>query len=85
METAFRLKVSEMNDDFIKTLQLLFGKEREVELRVQPVKKSSRKAAETGREYLSRLEAAKKNVEKGNVVRFTSEELESLAKKLLAR
>ena len=85
METAFRLKVSELNDDFIKTLQLLFGKEREVDIRVQPIKKSSRKADETGKEYLARLEAAKKNVEKGNVVRFTAEELESLSKKLLAQ
>ncbi len=85
METAFRLKISELNNDFIKTLQLLFGKEREVDIRVQPLKKSSYKSPETGKEYLSRLEAAKKNAEKGNVVRFTSEELESLSKKLLSR
>lgn len=84
METVFRLKTSELNTNWLKFIKLLFGKEREIEVSVFSSAVSRLNESETKKEYFTRLEKAKENVEKGKVVRFTPDEFEMFSKKLLA-
>ena len=58
METVFRLKVSELNADFLKTIQSLFKDEKEVEIVIHP----SRVSDETS--YLISTKANRKLLEK---------------------
>ena len=81
METIFRLKVSELNTDFIKFVKSLFKKDREIEITVHPSTDFGLNQPETKEEYMKRLNMAIKNVEKGrNTTSFTMKELENFAK-----
>lgn len=58
METIFRLKVSEINADFLKTIRSLFKDEKELEIVIHPAGESD----ETS--YLIGTEANRKSLEK---------------------
>jgi hypothetical protein len=82
METVFRIKTSELDSEFIKAVRALFSGEREIEITVSPTSGSTLMAEESREEYFSRLEKAAKEVGKGKVVRFSSEEFKALSNKL---
>ena len=58
METIFRIKVSELNADFLKTIRSLFKDEKEIEIVIHP----SGKTDETS--YLLSTEANRKSLKK---------------------
>lgn len=81
METVFRLKVSELNTDFIKSAKSLFKKDREIEIIVHSSTDFGLNQPESNKEYMKRLNRAIENVEKGNnTTSFTMKELEDFAK-----
>jgi len=78
METVLRIKVSDLDIDFIKAIKSLFKKEREIEITVSSATDFGLNKTETKEEYIARIKRAIKNVEKGNVVSFTEEEFDKL-------
>ena len=83
METVLRIKVSDLDVDFIKVIKSLFKKDREIEITVSSATDFSLNKTETKEEYIARIKKAIKNVEKGNVVSFTEEEFDKLNKQLV--
>ena len=59
METVFRIKVSELNDSFLKTIKSLFKKDKEVEIIVHPAQDTDDETS-----YLLSTEANRKTLEK---------------------
>jgi hypothetical protein len=78
METVLRIKVSDLDVDFIKAIKSLFKKEREIEITVSSATDFGLNKTETKEEYIARIKRAIKNVEKGNVVSFTEEGFDKL-------
>ena len=58
METVFRIKVSELNADFLKTIKKLFKNDKEVEILIHPA------GNEDETSYLLSTEANIKSIEK---------------------
>ncbi len=83
METILRIKVSDLDVDFIKAIKSLFKKEREIEITVSSATDFNLNKTETKAEYIARIKKAIKNVEKGNVIAFTDKEFNKLNKQLL--
>jgi len=83
METVLRIKVSDLDVDFIKVIKSLFKKDREIEITVSSATDFGLNKTETKEEYIARIKRAIKNVEKGNVVSFTEEEFDKLNKQLV--
>ena len=83
METVFRLKVSELNIDFINAVKSLFKKNREIEISIYPSTDLDLNKPETREEYFTRLNKAMKNVEKGNIIKFTGKEFETFTNNLI--
>ncbi|NTW34401.1 MAG: hypothetical protein HGB12_17565 [Bacteroidetes bacterium] len=83
METVLKIKVSDLDVDFIKAIKSLFKKEREIEITVSSATDFGLNKTETKEEYIARIKKAIKNVGKGNVVAFTEEEFDKLNKNLI--
>jgi len=84
MQTTYRLKVSELSSDFLKSVKSLFKKDAEIEITVSNFDDFGLNKTETKEEYWARINKAIDNVEKGkNLIRFTGDEFEELTKKLL--
>ena len=82
METILKIKVSDLDLDFIKAIKAQFKKEREIEITVSSATDFNLNKTETKDEYIARTKKAIKNVEKGNVVAFTEKEFVKLNKHL---
>ncbi|MEP7170752.1 MAG: hypothetical protein ABI855_15395 [Bacteroidota bacterium] len=63
METSFRIKLSELDTDIIKTIRQLFKKDREITLTITSATDFDLNKTETKQEYFSRLKKAIKNLE----------------------
>lgn len=85
METVFRLKASELNDNFLKTIKKLFKKSAEFEIIIHPISSKNSHITETKAEMRTRIEKAIDDIENNrNLVRFTGEEFEAYCNKLLS-
>ena len=83
MQTAVRLKLSELNNDFLKTIKALFKKEKELDIFISSVKDKNFPEFETKEIYERRLNKAIENAEKGkHLISFTEEELEEYTRSL---
>jgi len=85
METVLKIKVSDLDIDFIKVIKSLFKKEREIEITVSSATDFGLNKTETKEEYIARIKKAIKNVEKGNVVSFTEEKFDKLNENLIGK
>ncbi len=83
METVLRIKVSDLDVDFIKAIKSLFKKESEIEITVSSATDFGLNKLETKEEYIARIKGAIKNVEKGNLVSFTEEKFDKLNEHLV--
>jgi len=82
METVFRIKGSELDAGFLAALQSLFGRNKELEISIQPSEDGPMVVKEPKQAYMSRLEKSAQDVANGKVVRFTSEEFQAFSTKL---
>ena len=85
METVLKIKVSDLDIDFIKVIKSLFKKEREIEITVTSATDFGLNKTETKEEYIARIKRAIKSVEKGNVVSFTEEKFDKLNENLIEK
>ena len=76
METVLRIKVSDLDVDFVKAIKTLFKKDREIEITVSSASDFGLNQTETTEEYITRIIKAAHNIKKGNVVSFTDDEFE---------
>jgi len=83
METVLRIKVSDLDVDFIKAIKSLFKKESEIEITVSSATDFGLNKTETKEEYIARIKKAIKNVEKGNLISFTEEKFDKLNEHLV--
>jgi hypothetical protein len=83
MQTVVRLKLSELNADFINTIKTLFKKEKELDIFISSVDDKNFPEFETKEKYQQRLNKAIENAEKGkHLISFTEEEFEEYSKSL---
>ena len=85
METVLKIKVSDLDIDFIKVIKSLIKKEREIEITVTSATDFGLNKTETKEEYIARIKRAIKSVEKGNVVSFTEEKFDKLNENLIGK
>jgi hypothetical protein len=78
METSLRIKLSELDMGLIKRIKALFGDEREVLLTIQTEASNDLAKPESKKEYLTRLEKAIANLEKGKKVEMSEAQLDDL-------
>jgi len=83
METILKIKVSDLDIDFIKAIKTLFKKDREIEITVSSATDFGLNKTETKEEYIARIFKASKNAENGNVISFTENEFDKLNKQLM--
>lgn len=83
MQTVLRIKVSDLDTDFLAAIKTLFRREQEIEITISPAHDFDLTKTETKEEYLNRLNKAIENVEQGKVVVLSSEELDNLNKQLI--
>lgn len=82
MQTTLRLKVSELDSDFVHAIKALFKKDREIEITISSTADFGLNKTETKEEYLTRLRNAVENIENGRVVSLSGKEFEDLNQKL---
>ena len=85
METVLRIKVSDLDVDFVKAIKTLFKKDREIEITVSSASDFGLNQTETKEEYIARIIKAANNVAKGNVVSFTEDEFEKVTKHFIGQ
>ena len=78
METSVRIRVSELDMDLVERIKRLFGKDREITLTIQSATDFGLTKPETKKAYLARLERAIKNLEAGERVELSEEELDAM-------
>ena len=83
METLLKIKVSDLDVDFINAIKTLFKKDSEIEITVSSATDFGLNKTETKEEYIARIIKAAKNVENGHIVYFTDNELAELNKQLI--
>ena len=84
MEAVFRVKVSEIDEAFLKVIKSLFIKDREIEVTFNSSIDFDLYKHESKEEYFNRLNKAIENVENGvNLVSFTEKEFDELTNNLL--
>ncbi|MCF8374398.1 MAG: hypothetical protein K9H64_22445 [Bacteroidales bacterium] len=84
MEAVFRLKVSEIDEAFLKVIKSLFVKDKEIEVTFNSSTGIDLFEHESREQYFNRLDKAIENVENGvNLVSFSEEEFDELTKNLL--
>jgi len=76
METSLRIKLSELDMGLIKRIKALFGDDREIMLTIQAEASNDLTRAESKKEYLTRLEKAITNLEKGKKVEMSEAQLD---------
>jgi len=85
METVLKIKVSDLDVDFIKVIKSLFKKDREIEITVSSATDFDLNKTESKEEYIARIKRAIKSVEKGNVVSFTEDKFDKLNENLIGK
>ena len=85
MESSFTLKVSELDSDFIKNIKKLFKKDREISITISSATDFDLNIVETKEEYFTRLEKALKNLEGGNGISLSEQELDENFMELLQK
>jgi len=85
METVLRIKVSDLDADFIKAIKTLFKKDREIEITVSSASDFGLNQTETKEEYITRILKAANNVANGNVVSFTEDEFEKVTDQFIGQ
>lgn len=85
METVLKIKVSDLDMDFVNAIKTLFKNNREIEITISSDTDFGLNKVETKKEYIDRLKKAIENVEKGNVVAFTEMEFDKMNKNLLGK
>ena len=85
METVLRIKVSDLDADFIKVIKTLFKKDREIEITVSSASDFGLNQTETKEEYITRILKAANNVANGNVVSFTEDEFEKVTDQFIGQ
>lgn len=85
METSLRIKVSELDMRLIERIKALFGKDREITLTIQVATDFGLTRTESKKEYLTRLEKAIANLEKGNTVELTEAQLDDIVLQRIKR
>ncbi len=87
METVLRIKVSDLDADFIKAIKTLFKKDREIEITVSSASDFDfgLNQTETKEEYIARILKAANNVERGNVVSLTEDEFEKVTEQFIGQ
>jgi hypothetical protein len=85
METVLRIKVSDLDADFIKAIKTLFKKDREIEITVSSASDFGLNQTETKEEYIARILKAANNVERGNVVSLTEDEFEKVTEQFIGQ
>lgn len=79
METSFVLKKEELNMDFIESIKKLFKKNQELQITISASEDFGLTAKESQKAYFVRLEKAKDNFEKGNVIAFSEDEFDAFS------
>ena len=85
METVLRIKVSDLDVDFVKAIKTLFKKDREIEITISSASDFGLNQTETKEEYIVRILKAANNVAKGNVVSFTEDEFEKVTEQFIGQ
>ncbi|MCD4792054.1 MAG: hypothetical protein K8R54_02385 [Bacteroidales bacterium] len=84
MEAVFRVKVSEIDEAFLRVIKSLFRKDKEIEVTFSSSTDFDLYKPESNEEYSGRLDKAIENVENGvNLVSFTEKEFDELTNNLL--
>ncbi|WP_026903885.1 hypothetical protein [Pedobacter glucosidilyticus] len=78
METTFRLKLSELDENLLNSIKSLFKDDREINLTISSATDFDLNQQETKEEYFTRLAKAISNLDKGQGVTYTEEELNEL-------
>jgi hypothetical protein len=81
METTFRLRADELDNNFISAIQQLF-KQKTIEINIHDVSSFGLNEPETPAQYLQRLQKAIENVSNGKLVSMSTPEFEELTNKL---
>ena len=63
METILKIKVSDLDVDFIKAIKTLFKKDREIEITVSSATDFGLNKTETKEEYIGRIIKAAENLQ----------------------
>lgn len=82
METKFRLKPSELGEDFIRAIQESYGENRVLEISIRPVSSPQNADEETREEHLMRLKEAAKLANQDTNLPLTADQFLSLRNKL---
>lgn len=83
METIFRIKPEELTIDFLDKLKTLFQNEGVIEISISPMSDFGLTKKEGKKEYQNRVNKAIRNLEENNnVISFSEDELDALAKDL---
>ena len=85
METSVTIRLSELDNNFIEAIKKLFSKDREITLSVTSATDFDLNTPETKDEYLTRLLKAKNNLDSGNGISFTEDELKDFVLNKLSR
>jgi adenosylmethionine-8-amino-7-oxononanoate aminotransferase len=85
MQTVLKIKVSDLDNDFVKAIKALFKHNSEIEITVSSANDFNLNKTETKQEYIDRLKKAIENAEKGNIIAFTEKEFEIVNKNLLGK
>lgn len=78
METSLRIKVSELDMDLVEQIKRLFGKDREITLTIRSAIDFGLTKPGSKKVYFDRLERAIKNLEAGERVALSEEELDGI-------
>lgn len=78
METTLRIKVSELDTDLLNSIKSLFKDDREINLTISSATDFDLNQKETKEEYFARLNKAITNLDEGQGVTYTEEELSEL-------
>jgi len=85
METVLRIKVSDLDIDFVKAIKTLFKKDREIEITISSASDFGLNQTETKEEYIARILKAADNVAHGKVVSFTEDEFEKVTDQFIGQ
>jgi len=78
MDTSFTIKVTELDDNFLKTIQTAFKNERKVTINISSSVDFDLNKFETKEEYIARILKAKNNLEAGKGIAYPEAELNEL-------
>ncbi|MFZ1694448.1 MAG: hypothetical protein WAT74_14725 [Flavobacteriales bacterium] len=78
METSVRIELSDLDQDLLKKIKALFGKEREVVLTISTASDRPVAVRETKKAYLARLAKALKSLDSGRGRSLTEAQLDAM-------